>query len=323
MERAVLQIKSQVSYLSDVELEILADSLLERYQREIEPIFGPPVPVEKIADFLLELNIEWLDIPDTDKEPILAYLHPNSRTIRFNERRLDYFEQYPGVYEYTLAHEIGHYQLHVLAEDGFEANSWPDQVYVYRHRQADKDRREWQAERFASYLLMPASLLVPAIERVNLQHWPDLYQLRDRFSVSITALRIRLETLGYLHVAPNGRIYPNQSAAAGDRRQEARQLVSQGQLYSRLGDIGRAREAYRQALQISRELGDRRTEAWLAWQLGLLYVDSDPLQAIPLMSVCVAYEREIGHPQAEADAEYVAGLKARLGQSDFNPNNQL
>ena len=30
------------------------------------------------------------------------------------------------------------------------------------------------------------------------------------------------------------------------------------------------------------------------------------------MSVCVAYEREIGHPDAEADAQGVAEIQARL-----------
>jgi hypothetical protein len=32
------------------------------------------------------------------------------------------------------------------------------------------------------------------------------------------------------------------------------------------------------------------------------------------MSLCVAYEREIGHPDAEADAEQVAQTAARIEQ---------
>jgi tetratricopeptide (TPR) repeat protein len=301
-----MQINPQVPFISDASLEELADELLDRYEREIEPIFRPPVPVEGIADFLLELNLEWLEIPDTKTEPILAYLDPRSKTIRLNERWLIYFEQYPGTYEYTLAHEIAHYQLHLLGDEG-----QPGQAYVYRFQQMPKDRREWQAERFASYLLMPASLLLSAIEGENLYQWSTLYRLRDQFQVSITALRIRLEDLGYLHVTANGQLYPSQTAAISDQRREVRRLVSLGQLYRTLGEGEQAREVYQQALNIAQALGNRRDEAFLAWQLGLLYADTDPARAAALMSVCVAYERDVGHPDAETDAEHVARLQAR------------
>lgn len=300
-----MQINPDVPFIPDATLEELANELLERYGRDIEPIYKPPVPVEKIADFLLELNLEWRDIPDTEAEPILAYLDPGSKTIRLNERRLAFFEQYPGTYQYTLAHEIGHYQLHLLGD------TRPDQAYVCRFQGIPKDRREWQAERFASYLLMPESLLLPAIEEIDLYRWPTLYRLRDQFQVSITALTIRLEELGYLYVTTNGRLYPSQTEAIDGQRQESQRLISQGQLYSTLAEVERAREAYQQALDIVRELGHRRDEAFLAWQLGLLYVDTDPARAAELMAICVAYERDSGHPQAEADAEHVARLKAR------------
>ncbi len=280
--------------------------MLDRYAWEIEPIAIPPVPVEKIADFLLDLSLEWLDIPDTVEEPILAYLQPDSKTIRLNERRLAYFEQYPGTYEYTLAHEIGHYQLHVTT-----AGRRPDQFYVYRYRQTTKNRRERQAERFASYLLMPAYLLLPAIKGINLQRWPELYRLRDQFKVSITALMIRLEELGYVYVAGNRRLYPTKGAATGDRRRESQNLIGQARLFCMLGQVEQAKAAYQHALEIVRELGDRRHEAFIAWQLGLLYAETDPARAADLMSDCVAYEREIGHAAAQADAELVARLRGQ------------
>src|SRR5512136_632479 len=103
-----------LAFIPDASLEERANDVLSRYEREIEPIFRPPVPVEPIADFMLELNLEWLDIPDTEAEPILAYLVPTTKTIRLNERRQTFFAQYPGTYAYTLAHEIGHYLLHVM-----------------------------------------------------------------------------------------------------------------------------------------------------------------------------------------------------------------
>lgn len=298
-----MQINPHLNFISKASLEEQANALLERYGREIEPIIRTPVPVEKIADFLLELNLEWLDIADTEAAPILAYLDPGSKTIRLNERRLAHFEQYPGSYEFTLAHEIGHYQLHML---GGELP--PGQFYLCRDPQTGKDWREWQAERFASFLLLPLSLLQPAVAGVNFDNWPALYRLRDQFKVSITALRIRLEELDYLYVTAEGRLYPGRTAAAADQRQELRRLISQGQLNSRLGQVQEAGQAYRQALDIARMLGDRRQEAFLSWELGLLEIETDPVRAAELMSVCVAFEREIGHPEAGVDAARVAGL---------------
>jgi Zn-dependent peptidase ImmA (M78 family) len=302
-----MQINPHIPFLSKDRLESLANALLDQFEQEIEPLPAPPVPVEKIADFLLDLNLEWLEIDDTDDEPILAYLLPGARTIRLNERRLAHFEQYPGSYEFTLAHEIGHYQLHL---QGGSAAS--DEPYLYRFRRSGPDRREWQAEQFASYLLLPARLLWPALAEINPQHWPDLYQLRDRFQVSISALCIRLEALGVLVVTPNGQLYPDMATAIVEQRQVVRRLIGQGQFYRQLGQLAQARAVFQQALDLARDLGLRRDEALLAWSLGRLYVEIDPAYAVDLLSICVAYEREIDHPHAELDAEYVARLKARL-----------
>jgi len=97
----------------------------------------------------------------------------------------------------------------------------------------------------------------------------------------------------------------------GDRRGEGNRLGNLGNAYSALGEVGRAIEYYEQALAIAREIGDRRGVAFRCWNLGLLYEESDPARAAELMQVCVDYEREIGHPDAEEDAERVAALRKK------------
>jgi len=100
----------------------------------------------------------------------------------------------------------------------------------------------------------------------------------------------------------------------GDRHGEEVWLGRLGNAYAALGEMWQAIEYYEQALAIAREIGDRGHEAIHCWNLGLLYEDSDPARAAELMQVCVEYEREIGRPDAPADAQRVQGLLDKVGK---------
>ncbi len=95
------------------------------------------------------------------------------------------------------------------------------------------------------------------------------------------------------------------------RRARADLLSKLGILHHSLGEVRQAIEYYQQALRIAREIGDRRGEAKHSWNLGLSYEDSDPARAAELMQVCVDYECEIGHPDAEAHAARVEEIRRR------------
>lgn len=101
----------------------------------------------------------------------------------------------------------------------------------------------------------------------------------------------------------------------GDRRIQGNVLGNLGLAYSYLGQAGQAIEFYQQALDIARELGDRGGEGRHSWNLGLVYEETDPARAAALMSVLVDYEREIGHPDAQADAERVEQIRARISNT--------
>ena len=88
-----------------------------------------------------------------------------------------------------------------------------------------------------------------------------------------------------------------------------------GNLGLAFADLGEVREAigyYEQALAISREIGDRRGEGNHAWNLGRALVESDPVRGAELMQVCVDYEREIGHPDTDEDAERLRQVRERI-----------
>ncbi len=99
----------------------------------------------------------------------------------------------------------------------------------------------------------------------------------------------------------------------GNRRAEGTALGNLGLAFADLGNTRRAAEYYEQSLLIAREMGNRRDEARTSWNLGLAYEElGDLAAAIGAMQVCVAYEREIGHPNAVPDAAEVERLRARL-----------
>jgi Zn-dependent peptidase ImmA (M78 family) len=211
-----MQIRSDVPYIPDSELEAAANTLLDRYGREVELVRSLPAPVDQIAEILLNLRFDWTEIADDDDCPTLAAIAPASRTIYLNERRKALFDSYFGCREFSVAHELGHHELHLVTGEleQLALSDVPVPVCLCRRRLNDIDRRELQAERFASFLLLPSHLLLPAIDGRDLLQWPTLYHLRDAFHVSISALTYRLQGLGKIYVKDKT-LYPSEAVANG------------------------------------------------------------------------------------------------------------
>ena len=208
-------------YLPDVHVEREATRLLNQYEREFGTVTKPPVPIEDIADGLLDLRILWDSMSEAAGTSTLASLEPQDRMIKFNESRRQIFEETPGLYNTVLGHEIGHWELHV--DHGLAAQQQLprfDQVYecIYQESTSTQGTRETQAHRFMGFLLMPSSLLREAIRDVELTSWPNLYGLRELFQVTISALTIRLERLGVLYVATDRRLYRSLQEYHGQKR---------------------------------------------------------------------------------------------------------
>ena len=103
------------------------------------------------------------------------------------------------------------------------------------------------------------------------------------------------------------------SREIGDRRGEGGHLGNLGNAYYALGDARKAIEHYEQALDIARETEDKRREAIVCWNLGLEYEKAGDLErAADLMQVCVDFERKIGHPDGEKDAQRLDDIMSRL-----------
>ena len=208
-------------FLSDAQLEGMAGRLLDRYEVMYGDVLGPQVPVERILEDVLDLSILWDEVAESPHQSILAALDSGSKTVIFNESRRALIMDTPGLYYTVLAHEAGHWELHV---DHALMNQEPlpgldgEFSCLYRSSGPRQDPKEVQAHRFMGYLLMPTQLLLSEVRDVDLLNWPVLYKLRDRFHVSLTALKVRLEGLGLLYVAEGGKLYSSRQEYEGQLR---------------------------------------------------------------------------------------------------------
>lgn len=242
----------KVAYMSDEAIEKDAQALLADYARERGVTIAAPIPIEDIVEKYLKLGIEFddmhqrLGVPRSGLgfEPdILGAIYLDQKRIVIDES-LDpeAFPAKEGRYRFTLAHEGGgHWRLHrhLFGKDPaqtslLEPNAAPS--VVCRTSQA-KERIEFQADLYASYLLMPRKLVFAAWDEA----FPDRKQrvlqpatpinhpfveiahaecrtpgaeftetddqalecfakpFAEKFLVSPIAMRIRLERLGLLH----------------------------------------------------------------------------------------------------------------------------
>ncbi len=167
-----------VGFIPDKVIEHKAYRLLTDFEVRFGKIARPPIPINKIIERHLELRFDWDDIEDTDEEKILAYLDPAERKICINTRRRDHFDQFVGSEAFTQAHEVGHWELHVIKNGETQLEfSFFKSVQQYVCREKSKTPKEFQADKFAAYLLMPYHLVMQAIEGIDLTQYQNLYPL--------------------------------------------------------------------------------------------------------------------------------------------------
>lgn len=160
----------------------------------------PPVPVERIARDHLGLLIDEHDdlrsLPGApqDQGQLSGMIDPPNMTIWLDRREA---QSYPGRRRFTIAHELGHWQLHVNAGDGVFYDRGCDISDVSAPASAgDKGlgRREAEANEFARELLMPELLMREQATATGC----NLAALSERFGVSRPAMILRLRLLRLL-----------------------------------------------------------------------------------------------------------------------------
>jgi hypothetical protein len=158
------------------------------------------VPVERIASSLLDLLIEECDdvraVPGapSDRGRLSGMVVPGTRTIWLDRAEA---ARSRGRRRFTIAHECGHWVLHVAGPDhavccgpqdiAEQPADDPDDV-------RDLRRREAEANAFARELLMPEPLVVEQAHATG----TNLAAMAERFEVSVPAIRLRVLQLGLM-----------------------------------------------------------------------------------------------------------------------------
>ena len=201
--------------------------LLADYGRKYGLTVRPPVPVEEILEAHLGLTYDFDDLSGLMGMPdVLGGTWFRSREVKIDQS-LDptVFPSKLGRYRFTVAHEVGHWELHrqrYLAAEGQAAMfAGEDRQVVCRSN--DTSPLEWQADRFAGYLLMPKDMVFAQWEAMHGNREPyiaidEIEDLRARwglgederptvevarqlapvFEVSAQAMQIRLVELGLI-----------------------------------------------------------------------------------------------------------------------------
>ncbi len=208
-------------YIPDSEIEAVAMRVLQQYGQQRHPILVPPVPIEEIIEYTIDIPLVWDVIPDHEGTSVLAKLEARGQprpevAIIMNEDKQLLFAQHEGMEQFSQAHELGHYLLHIdraklytlLLPDAAEQSTVLCRADVNKQRDRKGWQREWQAERFAAYLLMPQDLVRSACAGMDLCRWSNLYQLKEQFHVTISALTRRLSELCLITITDDRTILP-------------------------------------------------------------------------------------------------------------------
>lgn len=157
-----------------------------------QKITQPPVDVRKIIE---SLNITVSEAPHQDDGMSGLILRGSGKTlIGLNSTHGENRKRF------TLAHELGHYQLH---SDGVFVDEEKNFHVRYRTKNHGFDPKETEANAFAAELLMPEDWLKTDFTTLN-ENFKNLGidgitdVLTKKYEVSYEAMKIRLETLALI-----------------------------------------------------------------------------------------------------------------------------
>lgn len=173
-----------------------ARDLLARYDRHYPLSSDGPVPVDDIAESLLGLLVRV----ETLAAGVSGMLLVRERRIMVSAEEC---ERWPARRPFTVAHEIGHWELHAADLDAPFICRRIDIAEASDGEAAATRRREREANAFAAELLMPEERVRSIVE----VRGADEVRLAEHFGVSALAMGWRLYNLGLRDDRPDPAVY--------------------------------------------------------------------------------------------------------------------
>lgn len=208
-------------FITPAEFERMTANILANCAKELDwPDNILPVDIDAIIEFYYDLGIEWVDLSSLSSAgDVWGSISGIKRTIYMNLSYEDKFKNNIGLMNFTKAHELGHWCLHVKHD-----NDYNIKLPLGVHQSAeyvcigDSDRpEEFQANSFASALLMPKSYLLKDFAASTSAHsgeWNVIIRsLAQRYEVSFTAMKVRLAKLKLIYVDDSGQIFSSAAEA--------------------------------------------------------------------------------------------------------------
>jgi Zn-dependent peptidase ImmA (M78 family) len=151
--------KIKIPYIKNLEIEKQAKNFRQKYyQGEL------PINIEKIIDISLKIDI--IPLPNLEKMCNTDALITSDWQSLYIDKDLFEDERRQNRLRFSLAHEIGHLILHKDLYNIFEINSFED-FYNFIDLMPGEQYGylETQANKFASYLLVPREIIKERLGR--------------------------------------------------------------------------------------------------------------------------------------------------------------
>jgi hypothetical protein len=235
-----------VRFWRNEHIESRAEERLVQLAKSLGRAVTPPVPVDHLIEHVLELDFLWDEIEERAGEMILGAINLRDRQIVMNDTHAGLFHQKEGLERFTKLHEAGHWDLltdHASVDHPRLLEENETDLVAFRHsrtgllhvlkalctsnegvqyicdlksRVDDPDEKR-VVNRYAGAVLIPRQLLRDDVDRRRPQAWPDVYRLAERYDVTVTAMKVRLNQLGLVYIDERGTFHRSKAEAEGQQ----------------------------------------------------------------------------------------------------------
>lgn len=161
----------------------------------VRSTFDVPIPIDNIDSLVNKLGGSIVEKPGLDQlyDGTIKKVGDNSFEIAISPYQ-DYERR-----NFTIAHELGHLFLHMgylISKD-----TWDQQSNSHQFTRFGTNEQEYQANEFATALLMPQKEFKEKIDEYSSGNIVNIAQVANYFHVSISAAINHGRFLGYLQGA--------------------------------------------------------------------------------------------------------------------------